>query len=102
MKQFLTVLRFELNNYFKNKSFVVTTVILALIVAGVIIVPTMIPGLLGDKKTEESEESLTELGICVNTDEMENVEKLLEKIPAKWTKYEEKESLKKDVEDGII
>ena len=85
MKQFLTVLRFELNNYFKNKSFVVTTVILALIVAGVIIVPTMITGLLGDKKSEESEERLTELGICVNTDEMEIVEKLLEKIPAKWT-----------------
>lgn len=28
MKQFLTVLQFELNNYFKNKSFVLTTVIL--------------------------------------------------------------------------
>ena len=25
MKQFLTVLKFELNNYFKNKSFTVTT-----------------------------------------------------------------------------
>ena len=102
MKQFLTVLKFELNNYFKNKSFLVTTVILALIVAGVIIVPTLIPGLLGDKKTEESQENLTELGICVNTEDIDNVDKLLEKMPAKWTKYEEEESLKKDVEDGII
>ena len=102
MKQFLTVLKFELNNYFKNKSFLVTTVILALIVAGVIIVPTLIPGFLGDKKTEESQENLTELGICVNTDEIENVDKLLEKLPAKWIEYEEKDSLKKDVEDGII
>lgn len=102
MKQFLTVLKFELNNYFKNKSFLVTTGILALIVAGVIIVPTLIPGFLGDKKTEESQENLTELGICVNTDEIENVDKLLEKLPAKWIEYEEKDSLKKDVEDGII
>ena len=28
MKQFLTVLKFELNNYFKNKSFLLTTIIL--------------------------------------------------------------------------
>lgn len=46
MKQFLTVLKFELNNYFKNKSFLITTVLIALVIAGVIIVPTLIPGLL--------------------------------------------------------
>ena len=53
MKQFLTVLKFELNNYFKNKSFVVTTFILAFVIAAVVIVPTMIPGLLGDDKEPE-------------------------------------------------
>ena len=31
MKQFLTVLRFELNNYFKNKSFLLTTIILIML-----------------------------------------------------------------------
>ena len=49
----MTVLKFELNNYFKNKSFVVTTFILAFVIAAVVIVPTMIPGLLGDDKGSE-------------------------------------------------
>ena len=30
MKQFLNVLKFELGNYFKSKSFMVTTILLAL------------------------------------------------------------------------
>ena len=50
MKQFLTVLKFELNNYFKNKSFIITTVVFAILLAGVVIVPTFIPGLLGRKR----------------------------------------------------
>ena len=32
MKQFLNVLKFELGNYFKSRSFMVTTVLLALVV----------------------------------------------------------------------
>ena len=31
MKQFLNVLKFELGNYFKSKSFMVTTILLALV-----------------------------------------------------------------------
>lgn len=59
MKQFLTVLKFELNNYFKNRSFVLTTVLLAVVFAGIIIVPTVIPGLLnkGGQKQEEAAEN---------------------------------------------
>lgn len=56
MKQFLTVLKFELNNYFKNKSFIITTVVFAILLAGVVIVPTFIPGLLGGKDTVEEQE----------------------------------------------
>lgn len=41
MKRFFTVLKFELGNYFKNKSFVATTVVLAVILAAVITVPTL-------------------------------------------------------------
>ena len=48
MKQFMTVLKFELNNYFKNKSFLVTTLFLAVLLVGVIVVPTFfLPGLTG-------------------------------------------------------
>ena len=40
MKQFLRVLQFELGNYFKNKSFMITTLILMLVIAGVLVIPT--------------------------------------------------------------
>ena len=54
MKQFLTVLQFELNNYFKNKSFVLTTVIFAVILAAAVAVPPLIPGLLDKGEQTES------------------------------------------------
>ena len=44
MKQFWTVLKFELGNYFKNKSFVLTTVVLAVVLAAVVVVPTLFMG----------------------------------------------------------
>lgn len=44
MKQFLTVLKFELNNYFKNKSFLVTTVLLTVLAVGLIVVPGLFMG----------------------------------------------------------
>ena len=84
MKQFLTVLKFELNNYFKNKSFVITTLVLVLLIVGVIVVPTLIPGLLGPKESDngaETAEELENLGIFVNTEEVEDVESLLSYLP---------------------
>ena len=39
MKQFLNVLKFELGNYFKSKSFMVTTILLALAVAAAVALP---------------------------------------------------------------
>ena len=39
MKQFLNVLKFELGNYFKSRSFIVTTVLLALVVAAAVGLP---------------------------------------------------------------
>ncbi len=36
MKQFLTVLKFELGNYFQNKSFLITTLIIALLAIGAV------------------------------------------------------------------
>lgn len=44
MKQFLTVLKFELNNYFKNKSFLVTTILLTVLAVGLIAVPGVFMG----------------------------------------------------------
>ena len=62
MKQFLTVLKFELGNYFRNKSFMVTTIIIALLAIAFVSIPPMIPGLLdglssGSATSAESESS---------------------------------------------
>lgn len=51
MRQFLNVLRFELGNYFKSKSFMVTTILLTLIMAAVVVVP---PFFMGGGKEKES------------------------------------------------
>lgn len=106
MKQFLTVLKFELNNYFKNKSFLITTVLIALVIAGVIIVPTLIPGLLdninGSKDAqivqEEVEESSEQYGIIAP----EKVKESLSLFPAKWVDYTEEDAMKEAVEKDEI
>lgn len=118
MKQFLTVLKFELNNYFKNKSFVVTTFILALVIAGVVIIPTLIPGLLNDEsETAESEtseeiivdedidaeEGLTVYGICIAEDATDvDLEMICAAFPADWKNYESEDEIKEAVETGDI
>jgi len=105
MKQFLTVLKFELNNYFKNKSFVITTLLLVLLIVGVIVVPTLIPGLLGSKDSEgnkETAEELETLGVFVDTEEVEDVERLLSYLPAQWKTYEKETELKQAVEKEEI
>lgn len=109
MRQFKTVLKFEMDNYFKNKSFVLTTVILMIVIGAVIIVPTWIPGLLGEKKQPEQVETLEQgeevqvdnletLGIFVEDESFENVEELKKSIPALWKTFESEEELKRAVE----
>lgn len=106
MKQFLIVLKFELNNYFKNKSFMITTILLAFVLAAVVIVPTMIPGFLEDETKDtsyEEETELSELGICVSSDAVDvDLEAVCSAYPADWTTYKTEEELKKDVEAGRI
>lgn len=113
MKQFLLVLKFELNNYFKNKSFVITTVLLALLVAGVVIVPTLIPGFLDDEVMEpevdgseeiivdDEEIELDKLGIYMESNEIEfNV--LAGLYEAEWSQFDSKKALDEAVEFGAV
>ena len=121
MKQFLTVLKFELNNYFKNKSFVVTTLILALVIAAVVIVPTMIPGLLGyedegadtgatgevvldDEVDVEAggEAELELLGVCLKKEAGLDAEMVKALYPAEWTTYENEATMKEAVKTGEL
>lgn len=114
MKQFLTVLKFELNNYFKNKSFMLTTLFLALLMVGIIVIPSIfLPGLIGGSSSgentaveteaeEETEDEKDALGIFVNTDQVENVDSFLSMIPAKWTVFEDEDSLTNAVESEEV
>ena len=112
MKQFLTVLKFELNNYFKNKSFVITTFVLAFVIAAVVIVPTLIPGLLENDNTVEqgtSEENVFDeetdlqmIGLCLGKEANLDAEMVKALYPAEWTTYKDQESMKEAVELGDI
>jgi len=118
MKQFLTVLKFELDNYFKNKSFVITTFVLAFIIAAVVIVPTMIPGLLDDEKEtaepdaseefviddemDSEEAELQALGVCFGKEANLDAEMIEAIYPAEWTTYEKESDMREAVEFGDV
>lgn len=76
MNKFLTVYEFELKSYLKNKSFVITTIVLAVLLFGVMFLPRVfdMSGMLGiestqtedvgkDDVSEGDEEAATELGL---------------------------------------
>ena len=50
MKQFFTILKFELDNYFKSKSYVISTILIAVLAAGIMFVPRVKDAITGDKK----------------------------------------------------
>lgn len=119
MKQFLTVLKFEIDNYFKNKSFVITTFVLAFIIAAVVIVPTLIPGLLDEEPDkaqpdvseemivgdiiENEEVDLSRYGIFVTEDALAvNVEMICAALPAEWKNFDSEDAIKEAVESGDV
>lgn len=119
MKQFLIVLKFEMNNYFKNKSFVLTTVLLMLLSVLLIAVPPFIPGLLGGNDSvgtasaresgadEEELEDLQSLGLVNMAWNEDEAEALQTKMPAEWKTYASPEDLeaavtREEVEAGFV
>lgn len=114
----MTVLKFELNNYFKNKSFVITTFVLAFIIAAVVIVPTLIPGLLNeegdtvepgtmedivlDDEEDAFEEDLQALGVCFKAEANLDAETVKTIYPADWKMYESENEMKDAVEAGEL
>mgnify|MGYP002522226260 FL=1 len=57
MKQFFTILKFELDNYFKSKSYVISTILIAVLAAGIMFVPRVKDAVSGDKKSAAVEDS---------------------------------------------
>ena len=56
MKQFFTILKFELDNYFKSKSYVISTILIAVLAAGIMFVPRVKDAITGDKKDSTVQE----------------------------------------------
>ena len=110
MKQFFTVLRFELENYYKNKSFVITTVILMLVLSAIVVVPTIIPGLLDEKEPQKEtvmeEDKGEETGIVIQFDN-EEFKDYLDGFKITWKQYSDENELEtaiknKDIESGFV
>ena len=81
MKQFFTIFKHELSQYFKNKIFVITTLILILAVSGFLFAPRISEIINKSKNAESSEEKKSE--ILVKSDNA-NLEKLLPAIAASF------------------
>lgn len=81
MKQFFTIFKHELAQYFKNKVFVITTLILVLAVSGYLFAPRVGEFLNKSKNTESSEEKKSE--VLVKSDNAD-LEKLLPAIAASF------------------
>lgn len=69
MKQFLTILRFELNNYFKSKSFVGITLALVLIIAGVLFFPRIKETFFEEKEDETADTEKSGIMYVLGEDE---------------------------------
>lgn len=81
MKQFFTIFKHELTQYFKSKVFVVTTLVLILAVSGYLFAPRVGEFLNKSKNTESSEEKKSE--VLVKSDNTD-LEKLLPAIAASF------------------
>lgn len=81
MKQFFTIFKHELSQYFKNKIFVITTLILILAVSGFLFTPRIGEIINKSKNAESSEEKKSE--VLVKSDNA-NLEKLLPAIAASF------------------
>lgn len=57
MKNFNTIFKFELDNYFKSKSYMISTFLLCLIAAVIMFVPRITESFKGDKKSDSAQES---------------------------------------------
>lgn len=81
MKQFFIIFKHELSQYFKNKIFVITTLILILAVSGFLFAPRIGEIINKSKSAETSEEKKSE--VLVKSDNT-NLEKLLPAIAASF------------------
>ena len=106
MKNFKTIFKFELDNYFKSKSYMLLTIIIALIAATLMFVPRIIDSVKGEDDSKDSgvesevnEEDLRNMAIY-NPEGLGDMEMLAGYFSdAKFTECTSAEEVKKLVED---
>lgn len=105
MKQFFTIFKHELSQYFKNKTFVITTLILILAVSGFLFAPRIGEIINKSKNAESSEEKKSE--VLVKSDNAD-LEKLLPAIAASFPQQNVKitkdstDEIKKQIKDQSV
>ncbi|MBR3832818.1 MAG: ABC transporter permease [Lachnospiraceae bacterium] len=106
MKNFKTIFKFELDNYFKSKSYMLLTIIIALIAATLMFIPRIVDSVKGEDDTKDSgvesevnEEDLRNMAIY-NPEGLGDMEMLAGYFSdAKFTECTSAEEVKKLVED---
>ena len=82
MKQFFTILKFELDNYFKSKSYVISTILIAVLAAGIMFVPRVKDAITGDKKDSTVQDSASKEDSSVDVELASYVEQKIEERKA--------------------
>lgn len=106
MKNFKTIFKFELDNYFKSKSYMLLTIIIALIAATLMFIPRIVDSVKGEDDTKDSgvesevnEEDLRNMAIY-NPEGLGDMEILAGYFgDAKFTECTSAEEVKKLVEE---
>lgn len=111
MRQFFTVLKFELGNYFKKKSFIISTVIISLLIIIGLSIPNFVDmsSILFDEdqnKTEAEDivdEEKSNLAIYDQNNAISNKDTLKTYFPnSNWKVVKSQDELKKLVEDENV
>lgn len=114
MKKFLIILEYELGNYIKNKSYMVTTLLVALLAGVIMFVPNFfdMSGMLGTSKEESSSGEQTEQQEPSDNGEQDimllldrsgaftDISVLKDAFPnVKWERADSEEQVKQEIEE---
>lgn len=106
MKQFGTILKFELKSYFKNKVFVGLTIALVALIAVVMFFPRIMTSFENDESVAEDTQEITGM-MLLSTGGVENASAAEQAFAAVFSEYEvcltedSAKDIEKKVEDGM-
>lgn len=102
MKNFLTVLKFELDNYFKSKSYVISTILICVLAAGIMFIPRFFQdSKKGDEvsKEEEAEETAESGFLIYDPQQILDTSYLTEFFDEEFTVCQSKEEIEENIKN---